>query len=699
MALKPNELFIGKITDPSAAYPLGSARNVTTPGDGTGTPLVAALLNDIFGFQQSLLAAAGITANGDPDSVTNPQYKNAILALLSKRVVPFGTLANAVASTDASLVFNGAVLKIKDRANGIFDVVLASGVTANTFNIIACTGFNTLALQLRLTSVIDAAAVGAKLDNSTDDLLAMRAAHSICLSTFASLTWKGTPYVSDNLSLRFISITAPLGNVRVADNKMLILGGDASSPENPNQEIRKTFRSGDDSTVPTCQIRGAKGCKITIRGQTNFVQLYADTNSDVEPTDYSIAYNHFSMLRVIKLELTNNPSSDGSSVQWINENRFDLKRTNIILINGTYEHNHNVFNTPNIEASSSVVINIEKGSSNLFYDARLEGVSGAEINFSAGTWGNYIYATWMEHPNNRMGKSNPSNVTITDAGNNNAVIYDYNQQLLKIPLISVSGSMQNGNNRDDGLALSPSLGGIYPVTNSNSSLAKTLLIPVFKNTVINCSSGGKYRAVVACFDSSRKKIDDLSNTDIASPVLTSFNGNKVSVNTGVSGWVIYVAASRVAYIEVDITASFNQTFTDFGFNISVNAMYSPENQYQQLPNSSDFSAYNKEVILVTSKPTKVVARAGTIFTDSTNTWTVIKQVITQSDGGASSGDSTIVADSVAGMAVNDIIGILKNNGFTFWTTISAINSQTITLNDALDADVTDGMIQTIRLST
>jgi len=73
--------YAGKITPATPAYPLGSARNITVPGDGTGTPWEQALVNDLFGFQQTLLARAAITASGFPDSVTAPQYYQALQTL------------------------------------------------------------------------------------------------------------------------------------------------------------------------------------------------------------------------------------------------------------------------------------------------------------------------------------------------------------------------------------------------------------------------------------------------------------------------------------------------------------------------------------------------------------------------------------------------------------------------------------------
>mgnify|MGYP005827765319 CR=1 FL=1 len=78
MAIIPESQYPGKIKPASTEYPYGQARNITLPGDGTGTPWEAALVNDLFGFQQALLSAANITPSGDPDAVGASQYLDAI---------------------------------------------------------------------------------------------------------------------------------------------------------------------------------------------------------------------------------------------------------------------------------------------------------------------------------------------------------------------------------------------------------------------------------------------------------------------------------------------------------------------------------------------------------------------------------------------------------------------------------------------
>lgn len=84
MAINPGTRYTGKITAPSANYPLGSARDITTPGDGTGTPWEQNLINDVWGFLQKLLDGAGITASDVPDTVLASQYYQAVMALIGR---------------------------------------------------------------------------------------------------------------------------------------------------------------------------------------------------------------------------------------------------------------------------------------------------------------------------------------------------------------------------------------------------------------------------------------------------------------------------------------------------------------------------------------------------------------------------------------------------------------------------------------
>ena len=81
MAISISEQYPGKTAGNTTNYPLGEARNVTTPGDGTGTPWEQAIVNDDQGFKQALLAAAGLTPSGTPDTALVSQYLQALQTL------------------------------------------------------------------------------------------------------------------------------------------------------------------------------------------------------------------------------------------------------------------------------------------------------------------------------------------------------------------------------------------------------------------------------------------------------------------------------------------------------------------------------------------------------------------------------------------------------------------------------------------
>lgn len=82
MAINPAALYPGGTVPPNASYPYGSAKDVTAPGTGDGTPLRAAWVNDWFGFQQAVMGAAGVTPSGSPDTAQLSQIFNAITSII-----------------------------------------------------------------------------------------------------------------------------------------------------------------------------------------------------------------------------------------------------------------------------------------------------------------------------------------------------------------------------------------------------------------------------------------------------------------------------------------------------------------------------------------------------------------------------------------------------------------------------------------
>lgn len=82
MALKLNERYPGRFTNPSGDYPQGSFKNRTTPTAKDGSYLEKDWANDKEGFFQSLLAGAGITADGSVDKVGASQYIDALMSVI-----------------------------------------------------------------------------------------------------------------------------------------------------------------------------------------------------------------------------------------------------------------------------------------------------------------------------------------------------------------------------------------------------------------------------------------------------------------------------------------------------------------------------------------------------------------------------------------------------------------------------------------
>lgn len=85
MAIDPSARYGAQLDLSDPAFPHGKPRNVSTPGDGTGTPFEAGWLSDLFGWQQDLLDAAGLTPSDVPDEVGSSQYNAGIRAIVSER--------------------------------------------------------------------------------------------------------------------------------------------------------------------------------------------------------------------------------------------------------------------------------------------------------------------------------------------------------------------------------------------------------------------------------------------------------------------------------------------------------------------------------------------------------------------------------------------------------------------------------------
>lgn len=130
---------------PSAEYPQGSFKDVSTPAGVDGTPFDKEWPDDIYGLLQRLLLDAGITPSGNADTVLNSDYFNALSALFSpkssilinggftiaQRGTSFTSATTPANDDDAYLLDRGILLS--DGAD-IVDVTQSTAAPAGSLN-------------------------------------------------------------------------------------------------------------------------------------------------------------------------------------------------------------------------------------------------------------------------------------------------------------------------------------------------------------------------------------------------------------------------------------------------------------------------------------------------------------------------------------------------------------------------------------
>lgn len=136
MALIPGTRYPAQ-TDTDSDYPQGKARNAGSYQDGSGTPLEKDWLNDLFGLQQALLAAAGITPSGDPDTAVASQYLEALRAVATNATIGRNVArALSLRALDLTGVTPGTSAYLGAASLVVGETVVAKGGTNGAFTVV-----------------------------------------------------------------------------------------------------------------------------------------------------------------------------------------------------------------------------------------------------------------------------------------------------------------------------------------------------------------------------------------------------------------------------------------------------------------------------------------------------------------------------------------------------------------------------------
>lgn len=475
----------------------------------------------------------------------------------------------------------------------------------------------------------------------------------------------------------------------------ILIGGNASSQNNPDQRFSEVLRSvgTDSTTTPTIRAIGVKCQNISVN-RTTYLQVYADTTPAVNSTDYSSAYSIFNLKFVTTIELTNNVANVGA-VQWINENQFFLGRCFNVLINGTYRHNHNKFYNGVFEGVAS--INLDNASDTWFYGARFEG-GPTTLIFGTQSIRNNIEVTWRSSnwPSS-IGSGVLFNGTVTDNGQYNQVHNRFEdlQHRSVIARASIDEPIFNNRVGLNNLRI-PALQRITAASGSNT-LVYSAMQPVVVGDVYEFRSDGAdsgdtvlYRPALAFFDKNLKPVANATGF-VNTGSMNSVTANVVTTGTGISATNSAISAAGAAgakFVRAEWRSSNGQTANGLARVLELLRASMSVNLGRH-----DIAAPGMPPV-VSAVPTQSFVPQGFQVSKSDGTalyicsFSLDTQTTAAEDGVAT--PTVIDVASATGVTNGDIVGVNLDNRDTHWTTVAGVSGTTITLTAGLPSAAASG---------
>lgn len=511
---------------------------------------------------------------------------------------------------------------------------------------------------------------------------AMQSAATSCINTDITLyTPETVSYtITSQLSLRYVRNLDIQGSIVVnyapGDGTPAVVIGDSSAHAHTTRMYLHSVRNtgGTVPTDPLIRVIGAKDLDIHI-GICEYVQVYANADA---AADASSAYNRFKFDYVYKHEIL---SEGTTTTGWINENRFEGGRIHDIVVSSVgYKHNGNTWKNPVLEstATAAATVTFNVGYSNVIENARFEGVLTPTITFAAGTFANVVTQLYTS-----ILTAFPIAPTVTDNGHGNLYFRTQNIGRTQKEFFNISKYTRI---HSDTPEIAGSAAVVQPgleklTVTASQSVWTSDFIPVQKGMLVRLVSDAQsWRHRLYVYDSTRTAITTAPTGQISVSGFTFNASGYYAVTSNVKAMgVAVLEPTTLAYIKIEVRSG----ATPDAFDALV-GYYWPR-------------VHDVDVVLDGLLKQKI--RQISLAAAPTNGFATVGEIVTKTNGAAFyicnfaldttlteevsiSEKTDITCTSLTGVQAGDIVGILLNDGTTYWDTVADVVGGDLTLTGA-----------------
>jgi hypothetical protein len=445
----------------------------------------------------------------------------------------------------------------------------------------------------------------------------------------------------------------------------LTMGGESHTSRPAHLYVYHVLGDTQGGDRPLLRLVGMKNGYAHIH-RCPYLQLWADASVSRRG---SIAYSTFILGRVDKLHFK---GEDASS--WINENLFLGGRCMEFLMEGPYRHNNNIFQKLSMEGSGST-LTLLSGRDNAFENFRGEG--SPKVTFGAEAWRNTIIESYSADPV----VLGPISEVVSDAGRDNLVtsrarVQRHRRELFRIDrdtrLVSGTAELPGAQ------SITPGLNRLVGPGAHNAVFDAILPMESLHHLRFE-SDVSAWRPRVEAYDVNGDVIDP--NTD---PWMSQVGGWTImgteygwSANRSTGTISIYNPAVHTIRLRVLVGSSANPVFRYLeilAFGRLDKGTAAVDRIHRMI---------RRPLFRAAGAPTQGVLHRGDLLGTDSGVLTVTQRIDTRLAAGASSGATTVTAETSGFISSGDLIGVELSDGLTHWTTVVSASGGEITLADGL----------------